>query len=373
MKRSRFLQLVPEVVKASVASPVPTLAAVVVTAAMCLSIVLTDGRTEGAQRDVVQRIDEAGTTAVIVRADPRAGLSPDILNPLSDVSGVEWALAAASAVDVRNSAIKGGQRVPMRELWTVNAAALGIPARWQTAPVPTAWASETALRRLGLPEGYGGVRSDSGTSVALVGRFTPPRQLAFMEPLLVTPEAPREEASSAASPVVVLVVNAVSPTTLKAVERTVRSLLQSFDPTLIEISTSGETARLRSEVSRSLDHSGKSLVSAILALSAILLALVWLAVVMLKRRDFGRRRALGASQRLIASIVLLQVLLLSTVGAALGLAGASVSLVVSGDPLPSFDYLVALAVLAVVTGLVAASLPAWLAARRDPLRELRVP
>lgn len=367
------MQIASEAVKASVAAPLPMLAAVVVTASMCLSIVLTDGRTEGAQRDVLRRIDEAGTTAVIVRAEPRAGLTPAILDPLSNVSGVGWAVAAGSAVDVRNSAIKGGQRVPMRELWTVDAAAIGIPADWDMAPVPSAWASAAALGRLGLPDGYGGVRSDGGASVAVVGDFTPPRQLTFLEPLLVTPEASRGEASSAPSPVVVLVVNAVSPAMLKAVERTVRSLLQSFDPTLIEVSTSGETAKLRNQVSTSLDRSGKSLVTAILALSALLLALVWLAVVMLKRRDFGRRRALGASQRLIVSIILFQVLLLNTVGAVLGLGAATVSLVVSGDPLPSFEYLVAVAVLAMVTGLVAASLPAWLAACRDPLKELRVP
>ena len=59
--------------------------------------------------------------------------------------------------------------------------------------------------------------------------------------------------------------------------------------------------------------------------------------------------------------------------AALGSALAAIVLAASGDPLPALSYFVAIAVLAVAIGLVSGVAPAVVAARRDPLKELRVP
>lgn len=94
---------------------------------------------------------------------------------------------------------------------------------------------------------------------------------------------------------------------------------------------------------------------------------------MLRRNDFGRRRALGASQGLIVGLLLTQVAVLSAIGAIIGCAAAAIGLAATGDPLPGLDFFAAVAALAVAVGAVAAAIPAVAAARRDPLTELRVP
>ena len=60
-------------------------------------------------------------------------------------------------------------------------------------------------------------------------------------------------------------------------------------------------------------------------------------------------------------------------GIAVGSAGAAIGLLASGDPLPGLGFFAAVAILATAVGVVAALLPAVAAARRDPLKELRVP
>lgn len=362
-----------EAVKASVASPIPSVGALVVTAAMCLGILLTDGRTVGAQLEVLQRIDDAGTTSVVIRADPQAALPASFLTRLKGIDGIGWAVAMGPATDVTNSQIDGGTRVPLRRAWSLEPASLGL-GDTSSLGISHSWASPVAAKRLGMPHGYGGVRSDVGESFAVVRTFTAPRELTFLEPLLLAPGSSRHGwTSTSTDPVTVVVVRATEPAVVVAIERVVRSFLDTYDPALVEISTSGETAALRGQVQDTLARAGKSLVTAILALSGLLLGLVWSAVVMLKRRDFGRRRAIGASQRLIVLLVLLQVAFIGVGGASIGTLAAALSLALSGDPLPTPAYFVAVAVFAIVISLVAALVPALLAARRDPLRELRVP
>ncbi len=92
-----------------------------------------------------------------------------------------------------------------------------------------------------------------------------------------------------------------------------------------------------------------------------------------KRRDFGRRRALGASQADIVALVTIQSLLLGTLGAVVGTAGTALVTGVTMGVWPNWRFSVAVVVLAVDVSVLAALPPAFAAARRDPVRILRVP
>ena len=96
-------------------------------------------------------------------------------------------------------------------------------------------------------------------------------------------------------------------------------------------------------------------------------------LVLLRRKEFGRRRALGASQRLIVALLVAQIGLIAVTGAVLGSAIALGVLASTGDPLPRFDYVFGLILLAVAVATLASLVPAMAAARREPVRELRVP
>lgn len=110
-----------------------------------------------------------------------------------------------------------------------------------------------------------------------------------------------------------------------------------------------------------------------MALSAVLVAAIQAGLMMIKRKDYGRRRALGASRSLVIGLILGQATLVSVAGIILGTLSATVFLAGSGSPVPRLGYLSAVAILTLLTCLAASILPAIGAAWRDPIKELRVP
>ena len=122
-----------------------------------------------------------------------------------------------------------------------------------------------------------------------------------------------------------------------------------------------------------LGSQSRALVLGLVALTALLVAATLYGLVMMRRKDFGRRRALGATRTYIVSLLVTQTALLALVGVTLGLAVSTSAAVLLRDPLPEIGFVAALAVLAFSSATVAAVVPAVAASRREPIRELRVP
>lgn len=364
----RMIAVAVEALSTARSQPVTSVVTVLMVAGMVATVLLTTGRTVGAEQAVIATIDEAGTRSIIVRTDSDAGLTAEVLDRLQGVDGIEWAAAFGAARDVTNAVVADGTRVPSRLMWTDDTSPFGIP-NTQALEDGTAWASRLALQRLGLIDPVGGVTSDLGVSYSIGGEALVPENLRFLEPVVVIPQT----STSRTSEVAVLVVVAETPDLVVPVSDLVQSVLGVTDPTKVKITTSEALANLRAIVEGQLGSFGRSLVIVIFALTAVLVAAILYGLVMLRRKDFGRRRALGASQRLIVGLLLAQTAALSIVGAVLGSLGAAIGLGVSHDPLPELEYFVAVAFLAVLVGTVAALVPAIAASRRDPLTELRVP
>lgn len=371
----RLFAVAREAVASAASSAVASAATVVMVAGMCLAVLLTTGRTVGAEQAVLASIDSAGTRAIVVRADPAAGLDATVLDRIATIADVDRAAAFGPAQDVTNTAVPDGVKVAARLAYCASALDLGISGG--TAADPTtvgpgastrALGSPAALALLGLPDRVGAVTSQAGADHVVTGQIITPSWLAFLEPLLVIPAA-----SDNSGPVAVLVVIANRPAAVAPVAEAVRSVLALEDPTSVTISTSESLAELRSLVESQLNGFSQGLVVFILGVTAILVAAVGVGLVNLRRKDFGRRRALGATRSLIIGLLLAQTLLLSALGALLGTGAATIVLLASRDPLPGASFTLAVGVLAVVISLAAALAPAVLAARRDPLRELRIP
>ena len=146
-----------------------------------------------------------------------------------------------------------------------------------------------------------------------------------------------------------------------------------FDAQLVTVETSANLAQLRQLIDAQLGGAGRALVLSIFGLTAVLVAAILYALVMMRRKDFGRRRALGASRGLIVALVLSQVAVLSSLGSILGAGVSFAALAASTDPQPPPSYYTAIMLLAAATAVLAAGAPATAAAFRDPARELRVP
>lgn len=150
-------------------------------------------------------------------------------------------------------------------------------------------------------------------------------------------------------------------------------MLAVDDPNKVAVQTSESLAQLRGMIKSQLGSSSRALVLGLLSITALLVAGILYGLVMMRRKDFGRRRALGATRGYIVTLLMAQTALLALVGAGVGFAISLLLALVFGDPLPHPAFVGALAVLAVVSALIAALAPAIVASRREPIRELRVP
>ncbi len=359
-------------VRESVASarsqPVASVLTIVLVAGMVVAVMLTSGRTVGAQRDVLSSIDSAGTRTITIRADDSAGVTSDVLNRIDRIDGIAWAGAFSSAIDARNSLIADGTAVPVRYAYGDQLDQIGIPTGAE-AQGNGAYASTQALDRLGLPDIAGGLTLMSGESYNVAGKLSPPSFLREFEPLVLVP---RPDATGN-EPVSLVLVIARSPELVAPVAHGVLPLLDASDPTKVTVETSETLAQLRSLIESQLGTFSNGLVLALLAVTAFLLATILYGLVVMRRKDFGRRRALGATRSFIIAILLTQTLVLALLGVVTGTTLSALVLRISGDPMPGVNYLLALAVITLATATISAVAPAATASRREPIRELRVP
>ncbi|WP_166345311.1 FtsX-like permease family protein [Phytoactinopolyspora limicola] len=337
---------------------------------MCVAVLLTTGRNVAAETAVLGQLDAAGTRSIVVRADTTANITTAILGHLDAVDAIDEAIGFGPVTDARNAAISEGDAVPVRTAYgRFGGAALESGARDDTALASTAGAEA-----LGLVDGTGGIITAGGRSLTVTGGLAVPDHAAFLEPLVIVPASlSMRGGPNSGEPLTVLVVLVDQPHNVSTVADVIMGLLADTDPSRVTVETSGQLADLRAAVGGELDTYGRTTVLGILAISAFLVAINLFGLVVLRRKDFGRRRALGATQGLIVVLLLSQVWLLSVVGATLGTALTVVMLAANGQESPGLDFTLAVGIAAVLTAIVAALAPAVAAACRDPLHELRVP
>jgi putative ABC transport system permease protein len=349
------------------AAPVASILTMIMIAGMCAAVLLTSGRTVGAEQAVIGSIDSAGTRSIIVRAKSGAGLDTSILGRLSRVDGIAWYGGFGPATDVWNAAFPGGTRVALRVAYGDDWSDSGVNGEARTG---TAYASATALEMLGMSESFGHVNGTDGSGYTVAGEAQVPAYLQFLQPVLIAPQpAPSENQDEIA----LLVIVAERPDLVAPVAEAVTALLSADDASKVTVETSEALADLRALVERQLGSFGRALTLGIFGITGVLAAAILYGIVMMRRKDYGRRRALGASQRLIIVLLLTQTLILSVLGATIG-AGASLFVLwLSSDPLPPATYALGVTVLAIAVAILASVVPAVVAARREPIAELRVP
>ncbi|WP_295838776.1 FtsX-like permease family protein [uncultured Microbacterium sp.] len=334
--------------------------------AMMVAVMLTTGRSVGASNSVLGTIDSAGSRSILIRADSDAGVTSDVVARLRSLADVEWVAAFSPVTDATNAAILDGPRVPLRYIYTDSTGALGVPAL-HIKQVPSAWASPQALDLLGMDQPAGAVTEVHGRTFGVVAELTTPDYLKQFEPLLL---APRDASANETVGTIIVIANA--PETVGAVSSAALSLVAPENPASVTVQTSSALADLRAVIESQLGSFSKGLVVALLGLAGLVISVVLYGLVMMRRKDFGRRRALGATRGLIVSLIILQTALLSALGAAVGVGASLVILVAGGDPLPDAPFVVGTAILTVAVSVGAAVLPGIAASQRDPIRELRV-
>lgn len=358
------MRLLSEAVRSAIAQPVATAITALIIAGVCATILSTTGQTVQVEQGVLSRIDAAGTRSVIISdAVGDAGITVDAVKRIGRLTGVEWVIGLGPASDVRAAGIPGGNPAAARYLYGDLPPQLSIAGR---APsLGEALVGPEAQQILGLQVPVGGVVGES--SLAVAGRFQASDPLEFLNRSLI--RLPSTDETILRS-VHILV---ATPSQVSEVTAAALLLLGSQSPTSIAVNTSEILADVRAAVAGELGRFSRQLVGIVLATGLFLTALVVYGAVTSRRKDFGRRRAIGASRPTIIGLVAIQTGTAAGVGGILGAVASSVILTQTTGQRPDTEFTIAILVLATLTAVVAAIPPAVVAAYRDPVRVLRVP
>lgn len=363
--------LLREALATAWAAKVPSALVLLLVASMCAATVATVGRTAAAQAQLDKRLDEAGSRVLTI-ADARGQglLSSTVVDHTAGLSTSERAVGTLIPVDVVNGVIgQGGTRVPA---WGVHgdmgAVADLTAGRW---PGPgEAIVTDTAMRTLGMDEPVGWVAQASSTVMddwSVVGSFTPREPFGTYDTGVLY-VAPTGQALDTVQ--VVLTESSAAQATQTQVLR----LIDPPTPDALTLTSPVTLAQLQAEVTGDLNAFGAALLIGVLGGGALLVAIVVLADVLVRRKDLGRRRALGATRATIIILVLGRTLAPALTGAACGLAiGLLITSRLGTGTTPPTEFLLGTATLALLAAATAAIPPALYAATRDPVRVLRTP
>lgn len=347
---------------------VTSLVTVLLILAATATVLVTAGRNAGVQGAVLAQLDAAGTRTLTIRAK---GTPPEftaaVVPQLAAYDLITSVTGFGPVHDVTAAAIPDATRVGMLPAYGT----LGARPLADLTPVaglPQAWATTTATESLGMPAQRGSVRALDGPEYLITGTAELPDHLRDLGPVVIEPRT-----STPRDPLSTLVVVAATPQDLPLVSTLVGDALADIPRDDLTVESSQALADLRAVIDGELTRQSRGIVLGVLAGAAgTVLITIW-SLVLMRRRDFGRRRALGASRSMILTLIIGQVLILATAGALLG-AGLGLALLTrSGQPTPAPDYITAVVAALTLSATLAATAPAAWAARRDPLTELRVP
>lgn len=160
----RRWSLISEAWRIALAHPVTTGLTSLIVAAVCGFMLTTTGQTVRAERDVLSRIDQAGTRLISVVDDQgTGGLHPDAVDRISRLSSVEWVIGLGYAIDGTNTALgAAGSPAAVRFWWGTLPQEIRINGR---LPQPgEALVGSRAQTVLGLDQPIGAVDVRSSTA-----------------------------------------------------------------------------------------------------------------------------------------------------------------------------------------------------------------
>ena len=344
-----------------------TLVLVFVTVAMTAVTFLTAGRAAAAEDEVLRSVDEAGPRLVVLNiAEPSPGLTEGALERFGSIQGVEWVLGLGPARDVRSQATGERVNVAARDILTELpnevTIELGRPPRPGEALV-----GAQPQERLHMAEPSGWLL-DNDIQRAVVGRFDASGVITDLDRLVLI--QPEDAEPRYATPVYALAADANQ---VQTIVDQMRSVAGVTDPDVLNVQTSPELIELGRVVTGQVGTLSRQLALGAIAVGLLLVSLTMTLALNNRRRDFGRRRALGASRSALISLTLLEAAIPVVIGVIAGTAIGLGSVHLWVGTSPPLHFVAATVVLVAMAGTAAAIPPAAMAAWQDPLKTLRVP
>jgi putative ABC transport system permease protein len=362
--RRRLRPLLGESVRVAASSQVSSTLLGLLALLTPLVVLTTAGFSIEGQAAVLRRLDEAGTRIVTVVSTTGEGVMPlEAVDRIGRLAGVSWVVGLGPVFDVRARA-PAGQPTPLRTFRAVRAP-ISLSRLGASEPVPgTAYVSPTSARRLGLAGAYGTL--DPG-SLEVTGWFRVGNPLSALDAFVLVP------ASDPTLRLERIIVAAEDVGWVDPIVAAIPSLLGAEAAGGVTVEESEILRTARAAIRDELVGRDRSLVIAILVVATVLGAVVVFATTLGARRDFGRRRALGATRGQLVGIVVLATLWPTLIGVIAGTSFGTIYLGSRLGRLPDPAFPIAVAILATLCLAGSSMGPAVAAATRDPVRVLRIP
>jgi putative ABC transport system permease protein len=339
-----------------------------------LAVVGVTGLNIEAQGAILRQIDAVGArTITIVSTAGEAAIPAAATERIAHLDGVSWVVGLGGVFDLRLRA-PVGEPTPVRAYRAVGAPVVfggasdpdggqGLPAGGR-GDVDRAYLSAESARRVGLAGAYGIL--DPG-ALPVVGWFRAQGPLSALEAFVLVPSTD----DALALERMIVTVDDVGWVDLVA--DSIPALVGSAAANAITIERSPALLQAREAVRDEITRRDRTLVLAILVVAMALACVVVFAGTVGARRDFGRRRALGATQGQLTALVVLGTLWPALAGTTVGTITGWAYLGSRLGYLPDWRFPLAVGILTVLMLVLASALPAAVAGTRDPLRVLRVP
>lgn len=366
----RSAELIRDAAAGARAQLATTLTLVLVLATVSFSILVTTGQAAANEAQVVGQIDSAGTRLIVISDDGgAAGILPSAPSALGRLSDVTWTLGLGAAADVVNPALPAspvGARAMVGELPPGFTLVQGRPPRPGEAIVGIG-----ATDALNLGPGLGRVRAvaDSNADpVGVVGVFKATGPLANLNDSVLIASTPYD-----VDTLRYVYVLASDVTVIDRLEGVLTTSTPALNPAALTVETPKGAIALRDVIAGRLGAASRQLMAVVMGVGAVIIAVTVLSAVISRRREFGRRRALGATRSALVATLLAQAAIGAIIGTAVGTGAGVATLAATTGALPTWEFVVGVAGLAVLLTLVTSAPIAAYAAFRDPLRILRVP
>jgi putative ABC transport system permease protein len=311
-----------------------------------------------AQSAVQRDLEASGARTILIRDDTGDGsIVTAAVNRIAGMSNVEWAVGFGKVGDV--TAFAGGTPVAASTFYGHS------PDLIVTAPAVQAGllVSRLSSTQLGLALPLGQVNNQDGAPEPVIGSFVATGVLSD-----ISTRALRLD-STWTGPVTFIALQARRGVNVGLVAEEARSLLGAVPGSAIRLDVPTALNDARERLDTTLVGSGRAAVAIALIAGLMFISATIFAGVLGRRRDYGRRRALGASRGQLVVVVAAQTL---TPAIPSSLAGCLVAASTIGSSLAKVEFIAATGTLTVLVALVASLVPAAFVARLDPLKSLRV-
>lgn len=368
--RPRLVALLADSVAGALAQPLATLTIALVVLVVCASVVVTTGQAAVAEQQVVARIDGSGARLLTVVDESGSGrIVAAGLPAVEAVDAVEWVLGLGVVTDVRNADYVTDERaVASRPVYGRLPTELAIVAG-RAPEVGEAVVGRAAAAALHLADGVGTVvAADGSSTIPVVGVVAGTGPLSRLDETVLV--ASEDSSDAVVRTVYLMARDAADVSTLGAA---LPDALPAADPAALAVDAPEGTVALQAVVSGDLGASARRTMLLVLGVGLVVVVVTTYGSTSSRRRELGRRRALGATRSALVVTVLTQVTVAGVAGALLGVVSGLVVVHRLSGELPPADFVGGVAGLAVLVAVVGGIVPGVLAARRDPLKILRVP